>query len=215
VKNSINCNTRNNGKYRNEQWLRKQYCDKGFSGLKIAKKCGVQKKTVYYWLKKYEIIIRNSGESRLGRKNKRRKKNRLKRITKEVLMQEYVNDGDSMKVIAERYGCSESHIRTKLIKHDIEIREQYGRNGLINGESDEWYRRKSHEVYEEFWREPVRNGYLLHHIDRNPRNFEITNLALVTYSFHSKTHGVGKKKKQETQQPEVPLYTQELIQLAA
>lgn len=42
--------------------------------------------------------------------------------------------------------------------------------------------------WEEYWNEIVPEGYFLHHVDRNPKNNEISNLALVTRSFHAKVH---------------------------
>ena len=210
-------------KYKKKKWLIKQYCDKGRSALTIAKKCGVHKSAIYYWLKKFGVTIRSSGESRLGRKFRRSKRKKLNHITRKALIQEYVNGGDSMKVIAKKYGCSENYIRNQLIRYEIEIREQYGRNIPLYQKSASWFYKKSHEAYEEFWGESIHRGYRLHHVDRNPRNIEPSNLSSVTCSFHKITHNKDTKHKQKEDQAvipmeaqvEIPVETQEPAQVAA
>ena len=47
-----------------------------------------------------------------------------------------------------------------------------------------------YRMFEEFWHEEVPKGYCIHHIDRNVRNNEISNLALITRRFHAKIHKV-------------------------
>ena len=55
---------------------------------------------------------------------------------------------------------------------------------------DSWttLHRIARDVWEEWWNQGVPKGYLIHHVDENPHNNEITNLALVTYTFHIKRH---------------------------
>ena len=55
-----------------------------------------------------------------------------------------------------------------------------------------WNNGSSHkicyETWEEFWREKVPKSYIIHHVDRDRINNEITNLAMVTRSFHWRIH---------------------------
>ena len=53
-----------------------------------------------------------------------------------------------------------------------------------------YYRRQAKEIWEEYWREEVLKGYVIHHIDRDYTNNDISNLALLTRSFHAKVHGI-------------------------
>jgi len=202
--------------YKKEKWLRKNYREKGLSALEIARNCGVQKSTIYYWLEKNRIPIRTSLESRRGMKRRKRKK---KLITfyrlRFWLYDMYVTKDMTMAEIAEMCNCSESAIRTWLIRHAIKIRPQK-RRGRFEGVSDAWYRGKAREAFEKYWDEEPPKGYLIHHVDRDLTNWDITNLALVTRAFHNTIHKKGMKRKaREIQAVEIPKHMQELPHLAA
>jgi len=49
-------------------------------------------------------------------------------------------------------------------------------------------------VWERYWNEFLPKGYCIHHVDRNPRNNEISNLALITRSTHEKIHQRARKR---------------------
>jgi len=53
-----------------------------------------------------------------------------------------------------------------------------------NGGSDRYYRSISKKVWEEYWREELPDGYVIHHFDGDLKNFDITNLPLLTDKFH-------------------------------
>ena len=53
-----------------------------------------------------------------------------------------------------------------------------------NGGSDRYYRSISKKVWEEYWREEVPIGYVVHHFDGDLKNFDITNLPLLTDKYH-------------------------------
>lgn len=58
------------------------------------------------------------------------------------------------------------------------------------GEGTSWsaIHKKARKAWEDWWNQLVPKGYLVHHIDENPHNNTITNLALVTYAFHTNRH---------------------------
>lgn len=45
---------------------------------------------------------------------------------------------------------------------------------------------------------PVPNGFCIHHIDRNKKNNDISNLCLMTHGTHTKLHHTGAKRTEET-----------------
>ena len=47
---------------------------------------------------------------------------------------------------------------------------------------------QARRVWEEYWREEVPDGYVIHHVDRDITNNNICNLALLTRSYHTKMH---------------------------
>jgi hypothetical protein len=53
--------------YKNKEWLKQKYIEEKLSTRKIAKLCGVNKISITYWLKKFDINIRSINESNLGK----------------------------------------------------------------------------------------------------------------------------------------------------
>jgi len=47
--------------YRNENWLEEKYVDEGLFGTEIAEMCGVHCTTIYKWLRKFDIEVRERG----------------------------------------------------------------------------------------------------------------------------------------------------------
>lgn len=48
--------------YRNEEWLREQYFEKGLSMPQMARKADCTKRTIINWMDKYDIERRSPGE---------------------------------------------------------------------------------------------------------------------------------------------------------
>lgn len=46
-------------------------------------------------------------------------------------------------------------------------------------------------VWMEYWNKKVPEGYVVHHVDRNRENNDISNLALVTRGYHNWIHKYG------------------------
>jgi len=113
---------------------------------------------------------------------------------KDWLHQKYVIEYRSMEEIAHLCGLkSLVTIYNWLQKLGIQSRgnsypdnHHHGWNGGTTG----YWSRKAHVVWEKYWREEVPEGYIIHHVDKNIANNEISNLALVTRSYHAKTHDV-------------------------
>jgi predicted DNA-binding protein YlxM (UPF0122 family) len=188
--------TRKKDFYKKEKWLRKYYLERKLSAPEIARKCGIQKSSVYYWLAKFKIEIRSSLDSRSGKKHRKRKKPLLPYYRIQPWLYDmYVKKDMTMAEIAEICNCSEAAIRTWLIKFGINIRAQKMRCDPNAERSDGWYYMQGRIAWEEYWREPPPEGYIIHHFDHNITNWDITNLALVTREFHNTIHNFGKKKR--------------------
>ncbi len=203
--------------YKKEKWLRKHYFEKELSAPEIARKCGVQKNSVYYWLEKDGIATRTSKNSRKGRKHRKRKKKLLPYYRIQPWLYDmYVTKDMTMAEIAEICNCSEGAIRTWLIKFGIKTKEQKMRHDPNAEMSDCWYYIQGRKIWEEYWRESPQEGYVIHHFDHDITNWDIANLALVTHKFHRAIH---KKRKEEAsqiiQQVEISEERGEPIQLMA
>jgi len=101
-------------KYRNEDWLRKQYSGKQLVANEIAEKCGCSERTIQRWLKRHEIERRPGGsivsESKIEYPKLR---------DKDWIQSEYVEKGKSCVDIAKGVGCSKSSVQKWLDKHNI------------------------------------------------------------------------------------------------
>lgn len=58
-----------NNKYKNKKWLYEQYIIRRQTQRQVAKLCGADHKTIRYWLKKFNISIRNHSEAQMGKYN--------------------------------------------------------------------------------------------------------------------------------------------------
>ena len=57
--------------YRNQQWLKTKYITEDLLMQNIANLCGVQRQTISYWLKKFNIPCRSHSDRHKGTKNGR------------------------------------------------------------------------------------------------------------------------------------------------
>ncbi len=80
-------------------------------------------------------------------------------------------------------------------KLSIETRKKISKNhiGVKGADNPRWkggdtkyHWSIAHRIWKEYWHEKIPNGYILHHLDGNPKNNNIWNLAMVTRSFHKK-----------------------------
>jgi len=84
------------------------YWDRGLSIRKIARKLGVGKTTVEYWLKKYKIPRRTPPQ-----------KDKLSNLTKEELYDLYWNKGLSLSEIAKMFDVNKSSVKSKMMNLGI------------------------------------------------------------------------------------------------
>jgi transposase len=103
-------------RYRQEDWLREQYVDKGLSLREIADKCSVSSGTITRWVQKFGIETRNVG----GREADPQYRD------EDWLYDEYVEKEQSMSAIADKCNTSASRIYEWLNKHDIQTRDHAG-----------------------------------------------------------------------------------------
>jgi len=80
--------------------------------------------------------------------------------------------------------------KIKISKNHADVRE--GNNPRWLGGKESYHRRQGIKTWEEYWKEKVPCGYYIHHIDRDPANNDICNLALVTSHYHAILHDRGK-----------------------
>ena len=114
---------------------------------------------------------------------------------KNWLQQKYTKEKLNIRRVAKLANVSSSTISDYLRKFNIERRKGWA----LKKSSQECGYAHAHfeakRIWEEWWRQEVPEGYLVHHVDRNWRNNEISNLALVTRSYHTKIHTTDESRR--------------------
>lgn len=59
---------------------------------------------------------------------------------------------------------------------------------------------RSREAWEKHWGKKVPRGYIVHHVDGNPKNLAIGNLRIITLARHNSITKKGKTLKQQEHQ---------------
>ncbi len=73
-------------------------------------------------------------------------------------------------------------------------KELYGEaNPQYQYGSRSFYRAEAQRVWENYWNEQAPKGYDIHHVDKNPKNNNISNLVLMTRSGHKKRHNKDRR----------------------
>ena len=144
--------------YKDKDWLYQKYWKEKLSQQNIANLCNVTKRTVRIWMRKFDIKIRNISE---GRK-------------------EYHKRNPGIMQGQRKYG-SPGKLNPMF--------------GLRGEDHPAWksgnkrsYNKIARRNWEEYWRQEVPKGYLIHHVDKDIKNNEITNLALITHRTHAINH---------------------------
>ena len=145
--------------YHSKKWLYDAYWIRELSSKKIAKICNCTDWTITYWMKKFNIPRRGRIEG--------------------ILVWHKNNPG--MFVGKGNPGWKGG----RRITGDgyIEIYNPDHPKANIRHTMPE-----HHLIWEKYWGEFVPNGYIVHHLDINPQNNCITNLALITKSYHMFIH---------------------------
>jgi len=103
-------------KYQHEEWLYQQYAILGKTLQEIADDCSVRKKTIWRWVKKFDISARSGGPQPGPWKEA------------DWLRDQYLSQQKSIYQIADEQDCDEKTIRNWLAKHGIETRDYSDRH---------------------------------------------------------------------------------------
>lgn len=139
--------------YQNKKWLEYYYLIEMFPTTQIGKICGVYNMTIYRWLIRHGIKVRNRSERQMGRLNHRSGK---------PISEEH------RKILSEKWKGE--------------------KNPSWNGKQRTTLRKEAWAVWEAYYG-PIPKGQILHHIDGDYTNNDISNLMLTTYSEHAHIHG--------------------------
>lgn len=93
-----------------KKWLEEQYLIKEKSTVKIARKLNVNPKTIYTWLKKYNIPIRTISEAT---------KKYANNLNKDILKKFYLEEGKTSLEIASILGCADRTVRKYISKYNL------------------------------------------------------------------------------------------------
>jgi len=102
-------------KLHDKEWLRTEYVEEMRTGPDIAAEVGVDSMTVYIWLDKHDIEVRDQGISRTNGATKKLR-------DKDWLEEKYTTEMLSMADIGELCGCSSNAVENWLHRHNIETR---------------------------------------------------------------------------------------------
>ena len=109
-------------KYSNIKWLTEHYINQKLSAEKCAKIANVEKTTILRWLKYFKIPRRKRNDYNYDKLIEYNNMNKII-ISKEWLIENYINKKLSCNECAKIYGCSATHIRDMLIEYEIKLRE--------------------------------------------------------------------------------------------
>jgi 5-methylcytosine-specific restriction endonuclease McrA len=144
-------------KYHKEKWLREKYVSEGLSTTDMADICGVNSKTIWYWLDKHDIETKSPAEV-CRERNKQMYEHRLHH-DEEWLYTRYVEESKTISEMAHEAECSLASISRMLHQHpDIEVHDRgpredtehplwYGRHETMWGRNWEQQRAKALELY--------------------------------------------------------------------
>lgn len=171
--------------YKNKDWLYEHYINKNLSGRRIANIYGYSADAVRKWIKKFKLTkpipsYRN----------------------RDWLYQRYWIERLSTREIAKKCGCASSAISRWMKINKIKarlwnyrgIQGGNGHSSWRGGVKSYWHR-MGHKVWSDFWNQKVPSGYLIHHVDKDITNIDVSNLALVTSGFHAVIHERGQYKR--------------------
>ena len=179
-------------------WLKKQYCDLRRTSRDIAKEIGCDKSIICRRLKKFNIPIRNSSESKI--------KEIRSYMSVNWLNQQYINQKRNSTSIAKEFNVCSATIRKWLKKLKIPIRSlSESRQGLLhwnfkgvpyfNPAGYRYIYAPNHPrakarpymlehilVMEKYLGRLLKKGEEIHHKDGNPSNNSLDNLQLFSSS---------------------------------
>ncbi|MCK4826408.1 HNH endonuclease [bacterium] len=158
-------------KYKDKDWLKQKYLKENLSSYEIAKTCKIKcSLTIINWLRKFNIKVRNHSEAQ--------------QLTKSCFQ-----EGSEPWNKGKTGVYSEATLKQMRESNQFTGKKLPGKKSWRwNGGSYDYYGDVAKKVWEDYWREKVPEGYLIHHVDKNFKNNHISNLALITPGFHTKIH---------------------------
>lgn len=164
--------------YHDKKWLRKKYIEEGLSTTKLGKICGVDSKTIWSWMKKFNIPCRE--------------KHFIKRAIKICPVcgnkfQIYWHDRNRRKYCSSECFLKYYHhqkIKNKIINDNFYI-NQNGYVTKIGSEGKAYHR----EIMEKMIGRKIKRNESVHHVNLDKKDNSIENLLLLTKSKHQKLHG--------------------------
>jgi len=102
-------------KLHSKDWLEQEYSKKERPATDIADECGVDSDTVYIWLRKHDLEVRTTAESRYGGVCQ-------KLQNKDWLQEKYIHQGLSTRQIADLLNVGKSTVTHWMREHDISAR---------------------------------------------------------------------------------------------
>jgi len=117
-------------KYRDEEWLREQYVERGLSGREVAEQIGCAHGTIYRWLDTHGIETRSQSIERTDK--------RLKNA--EWLRAEYKDKGRDAESISEQLDCGVRTVYKWLNRLDILTASKMPERSRSRIEDGDWLR---------------------------------------------------------------------------
>jgi endogenous inhibitor of DNA gyrase (YacG/DUF329 family) len=163
--------------YHDKEWLRKKYIDEGLSTTKLGKICGVDSKTIWSWMKKFNIPC----------KEKHFRKRAVKICP--VCGKEFeVFWHDRNKTIYCSNKCRLYALHRNKIKKIINEEFYVNSRGYIS-KFGSWGRGYHVEIMEKMIGRKLKKNESVHHINLDKQDNSIENLLLLTENEHQKLHG--------------------------
>ena len=124
------CDDASEPKHQNERWLREQYIDQQQTIVQVADNLDCTAEAVRYWLRQFDIDIRDPQRGPWRDET--------------WLRTQYIDKRKSAPEIADEYDCDKETVLTWLDRHEIETRDYSERQLAKHGESryqdEEWLR---------------------------------------------------------------------------
>lgn len=167
--------------YQNKEWLEKKYIEEKLSMNVIGGICKIDSKTIWYWLKKFNIPCRE----------RYIKKPNIKKICPVCKKEFYflVHDKNKRKYCSHKCWLTKLAIyQRKKIKNGVLDNNFYINSaGYISrfGSEGKGYHR---EIIENIIGEKIKKDECVHHIDLDKKNINKNNLLLMAKNKHQLLH---------------------------
>lgn len=112
--------------FHNEKWLKDQYITKQKSTVDIAKELNMSWEAVHYWLKKYNIPIRDKSSASIEKRKKMATNGSLLRvdISREYLIKNFSKKKKTVNQIAYEFNTSWDTVRKRIIRYKLGMRKK-------------------------------------------------------------------------------------------